>query len=232
MAGAISIPQSIDQQLKKSQVEQILRASCTSVHDTLAGGFTVGIKRAGQEFPDSVEYRYLGPAPTVGDDVLVFRVGDGYIVAGIDETVLSRESTQVVVSDTVAETTVYTYTIPANTLTTIRGLSILYILHGIDPASVATMTARLKINGVTEVTAPNATGLSASPGTDYVNEWQLIPMDSLNSQIIIPAGGSAGAPSPVAMDATIDNVLTLTVQMSIADPSVVTTLKYVRLERK
>lgn len=220
-------------QQKGGEQELIQRVVVTSVQDTLAGGFVVFIQRAGQGAPDGQGYRYLGPAPAVGDDALMFKVGTGYIVAGIDETVLDRMTTPQLVQLTTAETEVYSKVIPAYTLTTLRGVTLTDIVNGIDPASAATFTVRRKLNGVTFSTTPSALSMLASPGITVGNAFSIIPLGSLMSQIIVPKDAfSTTANTALALDATVDNTVSITIQNSSGGAGVVSSLLYAKLERE
>lgn len=66
--------------VKKDQDAQMFRATCV---DTFPADFTVQIRRIGEVLPDEAHYRYIGTSPSIGDDVIVFRVSGSFYVGAV-----------------------------------------------------------------------------------------------------------------------------------------------------
>lgn len=218
--------------------ELLQRVVVTSVLDTLAGGFLVFIQRAGQGSPDGQGYRYLGPAPTVGDDAVMFKVGTGYIVAGIDETVLDRMVTQVTSNNTVAEVTMYEKNVPMNTMSLTRGVELFAGMATdvlADPGSNGTSTWRLYVNNVLFKSLGGSSWLTGGGGFPntinvFIDTFRMHNRNSLNSQIAT-LRGTAQELAALTLNSAADIPLKITVQSSLANVNVVNRLELVTLAR-
>jgi hypothetical protein len=157
---------------------------------------------------------------------------------------LNISTTAVSVTNTTTETTLYTFSVPAGTLSTAGMLRLTLLGQITSSAGPPTTTMRYKYGTGVAATAAETTIASTTNGNVYI-QYELAATGATNSQLIEaegrmvnPANGAqAGtntwlnANTTAAVDSTAAQAVAVTVQFGALDAGTTLTIRYAILER-